>query len=86
VLQGGALRISGPSGSSSTVTFDPGYPMLDGSDIVLAATFTGQDGNFEWTRREVLTSAGVVVDKEDQDLGRKVAGMVWTLDTRLLVG
>jgi hypothetical protein len=85
ILEGGSLRVSGAQGSASAA-FLPGFPALEGGDVLLRATFGAGEGNFEWSRREVLTAQGVVIDSEQQDLGRKTAGMVWTLDTRLIVG
>lgn len=50
----------------------------DGAEVALTATFGEDQGNHEWSRRQVVSGGGVVVDSEDEDMGRKVAGTVAT--------
>lgn len=46
----------------------------DGAEVLLMATFTEDEGNHEWTTRSVVSGDGVVVDVEDEDMGRKAQG------------
>jgi hypothetical protein len=50
---------------------------LQDAEISLTATFAEDQGNHEWARRQVVSGDGVVIDSEDEDMGRKVQG-VWT--------
>jgi hypothetical protein len=49
-----------------------------GAEVALTATFAEDQGNHEWSRRQVVSGDGVVVDSEDEDMGRKVSGTIWT--------
>lgn len=55
---------------------------IDGPTLRLTATFAADQGNFEWTAREVR-SAGAVIDHEADDGGRKPAGAVWDIQIDL---
>lgn len=82
LLQGGSLSVS--DGSQTAVAqLDDGFPVVRDGVVVLQATFSEQEANFEWASRAVRTVAGVELDVEPQDLGRKAPGAVWTLAVEL---
>lgn len=87
-LTGGRLVIRGGSDSASA-PFD-GVPRVEAGDsgalLVVEATFGEDAANFEWATREVVSAGGVVVDRHDEDQGRKVQGQVWTLEAQLELG
>lgn len=82
ILRGGKMRISG-QGETATISLD--QPVLDGETVRLTATFGPADANFEWARREVLTAEGIVLDLVEEDMGRKVEPMTWTVEAQLVV-
>jgi hypothetical protein len=59
---------------------------VDGRELTLTATFGEDDANFEWTAREVVTSQGIVLDRQEGDFGRKPPGAIWVIDAVLELG
>jgi hypothetical protein len=82
VLLGGSLRVTGRGGSTSA-PFDAGYPRVEDDTVVVRATFSERDANFEWSKVEVLTADGVALDVDETDHGRKSTGSIWTLETHV---
>jgi hypothetical protein len=86
-LAGGSIAVSdGTTRSARPLDSTPEVQAPNGDHgaiVTLVATFGEQDANFEWAITDVLSAAGVVVDHEVEDKGRKAAGAVWTLQTRL---
>lgn len=74
------VAILGPNGEEATADADA---HVDGATLNVVATFDGLVANFEWAAREVRTSEGVVLDREDDDGGRKTPGTVWTVEIAL---
>lgn len=58
-------------------------PAVRDGTLVVTATFGENDANFTWASTEVLSAAGVVIDREASDSGRKAPGAIWTLETVL---
>jgi hypothetical protein len=63
-------------GTEATKTVDDGFPTIDGSSVILQATFQSDEANFAWERYEV-TVGDRIIDMGDSDQGRKVEGSVW---------
>lgn len=82
ILQGGRLRVSDGSQQADAALND-GFPRVQDGVVEVQATFGEQEANFEWRERTVLTAAGVALDVEADDHGRKAPGAVWTLTTTL---
>jgi hypothetical protein len=74
------LAVLGPDGEEA-VRF--AEQRMEGSSLVLSASFPTNEANFEWVAREVRTVKGVVVDHTLDDGGRKPIGAVWDLEVRL---
>jgi hypothetical protein len=86
-LAGGSVAVSdGTRRSERPLDAAPevqGPTEEQGAVATLTATFGEQEANFEWAITDVLSAGGIVVDREVADKGRKAAGAVWTLQTRL---
>lgn len=54
---------------------------VDGTEVVLTATFGDDEANFDWLIRRVRVG-GELVDEEEVDLGRKASGE-WTLEAAI---
>lgn len=83
-LAGASIEVSDGTQTAST-TIDDGFPQRDGATIALRATFGQSEANFEWRVHRVVTAAGLAVDEEQVDMGRKAPGAVWVLDIELQV-
>lgn len=90
-LVGGSLVVSDGERTASAPLDDP-QPVVEitdrGAVLRVAATFGEDVGNFEWLVRELRSAQGVVLDRVEEDQGRKAPGAVWTLehDVELLAG
>src|SRR3954451_12512481 len=88
-LQGGSIEVSDGQNSerSPIANFNV---TTEGSTATLTvdAEFGEDAANHDWSTRSVLTRAGVVIDVEDNDGGRKAPGSIWTIeiDIDLLAG
>ncbi|MBX6391801.1 MAG: hypothetical protein IRZ08_22905 [Frankia sp.] len=58
-----------------------GYPTLTGNQAQFQAVFAETDANFDWQEFAVFNAAagGVMLGREVQDLGTKVAGTIWRM-------
>lgn len=91
-LAGAVLRVSDGSQSAEATASEPTYvgllegQQVGGSETVtlvrisLAAEFGPQDANFEWRQTEIVVD-GKVIDRNEDDLGRKAPGSSMTLET-----
>ena len=61
----------------------PAVATVQDGTAILHAEFASQEANFEWRTREVRSAQGVVIDREDEDGGRKAPGSVWSLEVQL---
>ena len=52
----------------------------NGARLRVVATFGEDAANFEWSIREFRSEGGVVIDRTEEDQGRKAPGAVWTLE------
>lgn len=77
ILEGGWICVS-DGATKDEATIDS----IDAGDGVLTvrATFGEEQANFEWRTREVFTADGVVIDREEEDGGRKAPGAVWAVE------
>lgn len=91
-LQGGRLRVVDGGGQTAEAAFDEGFPRVEmvtddagrqAARVTVQATFPAGEANFEWAAREVLTREGIVLDRLEQDHGRKAAGSEWALEAAL---
>lgn len=55
----------------------------DGAEVTLTASYGEDEANHDWARRQVVSGAGVVVDTEDVDMGRKAQGTVSGIEVTL---
>lgn len=55
----------------------------DGPLIVIVASFNGDQANFEWKSKRVVTASGVTLDVTAEDGGRKVMGATWVVECAL---
>lgn len=89
-LVGGSLVVSdGERTASAPLDEQPVVEITErGAVLHVAATFGEDAGNFEWRVRELRSAQGVVLDRVEEDQGRKAPGAVWTLehDVELLAG
>jgi hypothetical protein len=76
-LEGGQLEISDGNGGTARADMTV---VTQQAVVVCSATFGEQQANFEWRVRRVLDRAGQAVDEHAEDMGRKSAGAVWTLE------
>ena len=81
-LQGGSLVVSdGDRTAAAPLDEQPVVEATDrGAVLRVAATFGEDAGNFEWLVRELRSAQGVVLDRVEEDQGRKAPGAVWTLE------
>lgn len=63
----------------------PAIVGVDGDTILLTASFSEREANFEWTTRRVVMGAAVI-DEEAVDQGRKALGAVWVLEVAIEAG
>lgn len=80
-LRGAGIRVSDgtESAEAAVESVELSQESPDGSQgisAVLKARFAGDQGAFEWRKREVVVS-GVVIDSVSEDMGRKVLGAEW---------
>lgn len=84
-LAAGVLWISDGE-STALVTLDEAPQITvteNGARLRVVATFGEELANFEWRIREFRSEQGVVIDRTEEDQGRKAAGAVWTLEADL---
>lgn len=77
-LKGGQLRVLGPDEHNAAAAIETVEFNAEG--VVVSATFPADFANFEWRAREVVTTDGTVIDRQEEDLGRKAPGAEWTLE------
>ena len=82
----GAQLVVTDGDQTASAPLDDGYPIPDGAVVRLRATFGEDAANFEWRARRVENAGGLVVDIVNEDMGRKAAGAVWTLECELEIG
>jgi hypothetical protein len=59
----------------------------DGSyRLTAVATFTENDANFTWEKRLVKFPDGTVIDRVEEDLGRKAQGAEWDIAVKIDFG
>lgn len=59
----------------------------DGSyRLTCVATFTEDDANFTWEKRLVKLPDGTVIDRVEEDLGRKAQGAEWDIAVKIDFG
>lgn len=64
-------------------TFDV-IPSPDGRPMLRLTTVAEETAAVgEWTDRRVLTSDGVLLDEEADDLGRKILGAIWDVEVHI---
>lgn len=76
------IRVRENDSISAEVSMDDGFPVIEEGEVVFQGTFDGETGNFNWQRYEVVIGDRII-DAEDEDLGTKVSGSVWTLRPRV---
>jgi hypothetical protein len=77
-LDGGALCVSDGT-QTAEAPFDEPPTVKDGK-LMMSATFGEQVANFDWLERDIITANGLVLDHDEEDLGRKAEGAIWRLD------
>jgi len=75
-LAGATITVFNFDGQEAMKTVDEGFPTIDGSSLILQATFQSDEANFDWERYEV-TVGDRIIDTGENDQGRKVEGSVW---------
>lgn len=83
-IKGGAIVVTDGTDSHSA-TIEEATVTLEGdtASLVVAGTFSEDEGNFEWTNRQVVTAQGTVLDEDSEDGGRKAQGSVWSIEVSL---
>jgi hypothetical protein len=74
------LAVIGPNGEEAYRFADQ---RVEGATLTLTASFPADEANFEWVRREVRTVKGTVVDRAEEDGGRKPVGAIWDLEVAI---
>jgi hypothetical protein len=82
-LEGGSLEVGDGNGNAARADMTVA---AQAAVVACEATFGEQQANFEWRVRRVLDQAGQVVDEHAEDMGRKAAGAVWTLEAEIELG
>jgi hypothetical protein len=57
-----------------------------GTRLTCSAAFPAADANFEWTKRSIKLADNTVIDREVEDLGRKVEGSEWEIEVGIDFG
>lgn len=80
-LAGGAIEVA--NGTERALSQLDAEPVVEGKALTVVATFGETDANFEWSERRVLSAAGVVIDVDATDQGRKAPGSVWVIEAEI---
>lgn len=88
LLAGSWIVVSDGAGESAVATIsDAQVVETEGTySVVASATFEEGEANFEWRKRSVKLADGTVIDSDEEDAGRKVAGAVWAYQVTIDVG
>lgn len=82
-LAGGALEVSDGNGAAARA---PLSATAEAGVCTCTAIFDERSANFEWRAYRVLDGAGLALDETSEDMGRKAAGAVWTLEAGIELG
>ncbi len=88
LLAGAWIVVSDGAGESAVATIAEARTVeQDGAySVVAAATFGEEEANFEWSKRSIKLADGTVIDADETDAGRKVAGAEWAYEVTIDVG
>jgi hypothetical protein len=89
LLAGAWIVVSDGAGESAVATIS-GARVEQEEDgdcrVVAVAVFGESEANFEWSKRSIKLADGTVIDADETDAGRKVAGAEWTYEVTIDVG
>jgi hypothetical protein len=77
------IKVIAVLGSNGEEAYRFAEQRVDGASLILSASFPAEEANFEWVAREVRTVKGVVVDRAEDDGGRKPVGAVWDIEVAI---